>query len=190
MRTYAYVRLDSEKELENDVFYSFFRENGFNISKNRIFFEIVLVNKPLKFRDKFRNIIDYSLEQNDLLVVKGFGDLGSNFTEILSVTNKIFEKGVRLICIDFSKNEINGDLRVYFLHFLKLVSDFEILFNYNNVGQEYSCFRRKVGRPEVLTTHQKIEVVSLYKQGCSVYGLSKKYGVARSVIIRILRMFE
>ncbi|WP_336949008.1 recombinase family protein [Acinetobacter junii] len=190
MRTYAYVRLNSELEIDTPKFYSFFHENGFNVSKDRIFFEIVLPNKPLRYRDKIKNMIDYSLEKNDLLVVKGLSDLGSNFNEILYITKKIFEKGIRLVCIDFSNNEIYGDLRIFFLHFIMLVSEFENLICHNSSGVNVGGVLRKVGRPELLTIQQKIEVIDLYKKGCSVYALSKKFCVSRSVIIRILKMIE
>jgi putative DNA-invertase from lambdoid prophage Rac len=190
MRTYAYVRLNSEKEFESKKNYSFFVDNGFNIHKNRIFFETVLVDKPLKFRSTIKNLIDYSLEQNDLLVVKNLSDLGSNFKEIFFLTNKIFDKGVRLVCIDFSKNEINGDLRVFFNHFVKLVCKFEDMFDQEINDNKYNKVRRKVGRPEVLTFQQKCEVIDLYKKGCSVYALSKKYEVTRTVIKRVLKMSE
>lgn len=184
MRTYAYVRIEPNAEFESGKFLSFFNEYGYKIQKNRLVFEEVSVNKSIIFRDKLLNLIDYSLEDDDLLVIKSIDCLGSSFEEILSITDKIHQKKIRLICLDYSKSEINGDMKIFFLHFLKLCFEFEKLFNFNTEKQNKIV--KKVGRPEILTNDQKKQVLELFKRGESVYSLAKRFTVTRTVIQRIL----
>lgn len=184
MRTYAYVRLDPNLQVESGKFLSFFNEYGYKIQRNRLVLEEVSVNKSIIYRDKFLNLISYSLEEEDVLVIKSIDCLGSNFEEILAITDKIHQKKIRLICLDYSKNEINGDLKIFFIHFLKMCFEFEKLSRCNN-DKDYKVIK-KVGRPEILTSDQKNQVVEMYKKGSSVYFLAKHFSVTRTVIQRIL----
>ncbi|MCH7315989.1 recombinase family protein [Acinetobacter sp. ANC 3882] len=184
MRTYAYVRIDTCVEIESRKFLSFFNEYGYKIQKNRLVLEEVSVNKSIIFRDKLLNLINYSLEEDDLLVIKSIDCLGCSFEEILSLTDKIYQKKIRLICLDYSKSEISGDLKIFFLHFLKLCFEFEKQFSVNNEKQNKIV--KKVGRPEILTNEQKNQVIEMFKRGESVYSLAKHFSVTRTVIQRIL----
>ena len=86
----------------------------------------------------------------------------------------------------YSKNEINGDLKIFFLHFLKLSAEFEKLFKSDNKKFKDHKPTRKVGRPEILNNEQKNRVIELFKKGYSVYSLAKEFAVTRTVIQRIL----
>ncbi|RZH26512.1 recombinase family protein [Acinetobacter pittii] len=186
MRTYAYVRIDPNLNLEFSRLISFFNENGYKVQKNRLVIEEVSVEKSILYRDKILNLINYSLEEGDVLVVKGIDCLGSNFSEILNTMEKIEKKKIKLVCLDYSKNEIYGDLKTFFIHFIRICVNFEFLFKIN---KEVSCnnkILRKVGRPEILNNEQKAKVVELFKKGYSVYSLAKEFSVTRTVIQRIL----
>jgi putative DNA-invertase from lambdoid prophage Rac len=89
-----------------------------------VIFEEVEAGISLKYRNKFINLVNYAMESGDLLLINGIDSLGGNFNEVASSVNLIFKK-IRLICLDFSKNEIVGDLKKLFMHFLKLCSDFK-----------------------------------------------------------------
>ncbi|RZF50231.1 recombinase family protein [Acinetobacter halotolerans] len=184
MRTYAYVRLDPNLQMESGKFLSFFNEYGYKIQRNRLVLEEVSVDKSIVFRDKFLNLINYSLEEGDLLVIKSIDCLGCSFEEILSIIDKIYQKKIRFICLDYSKNEIEGDLKTFFIHFLKLCYEFEKLFRCSNENKRNVV--KKVGRPEILTNDQKIQVIEKFKKGESVYSLAKQFSVTRTVIQRIL----
>lgn len=184
MRTYAYVRIETCVQIESREFLSFFNEYGYKIQKNRLVLEAVSVDKSIVFRDKLLNLINYSLEDGDLLVVKSIDCLGCNFEEILSLTEKIYQKKIRLTCLDYSKSEINGDMKIFFIHFLKLCFEFEKQFSTNNVKQNKTV--KKVGRPEILTNDQKSQVLEMFKTGDSVYSIAKHFSVTRTVIQRVL----
>lgn len=184
MRTYAYVRIDPYTEIDLEEFLSFFYKYGYKIQKNRLILEEVEVNKSIVFRDKILNIINYSLEADDHLVVKSIDCLGCNFDEILSTANAIYQKKIRLTCLDYSKNEINGNLKTFFLYFLKLCFEFEKKLNSNS--EKNNKIVRKVGRPEILTNDQKAQVIEMFKKGKSVYSLAKSFSVTRPVIQRVL----
>ncbi len=186
MRTYAYVRIEPNLQFEFSRYISFFSEYGYKIQKNRLVVEEVSVDKSIAYRDKFLNLISYSLEEGDVLVIKSMDCLGNSFEEILGIVDKIDQKKIRLICLDYSKNEINGDLKVFFLHFLKLSAEFEKLFKSDNKKLKDHKPTRKVGRPEILNNEQKIKVIELFKKGYSVYSLAKEFSVTRTVIQRIL----
>ena len=146
--------------------------------------EEVLVSKSIYYRDIFLNLINYSLEQEDSLVVKSLDCLGSSFDEIYNTLKKIDEKNIKLICLDYSKSEIDGELKIFFTHFVNMCKEFEKQFrqpsnlNITNV--------KKVGRPEILNEKQKAKVLEMYKKGYTVYGLAKNFSVTRTVIQRIL----
>lgn len=186
MRTYAYVRIEPNLQFEFSRYISFFNEYGYNIQKNRLVVEEVSVDKSVIYRDKFLNLISYSLEEGDILVIKSIDCLGNSFEEILSIFDKIEQKKIRLICLDYSKNEINGDLKIFFLHFLKLSAEFEKLFKTDNKKCKDLKPARKVGRPEILNNEQKNRVIELFKKGYSVYSLAKEFSVTRTVIQRVL----
>lgn len=186
MRTYAYVRVDPNTHIDVNRYINLFNEYGFKVQKNRLVVEEVLVNKSVNYRDRLLNLINYSLEADDILVVKGIDSLGSTFNEIIKIFNKIEENKIRLICLDYSKNEIKDDLKVFFIHFLKICFEFEKLFKAECHKVKESTISRKVGRPEILSNEQKEKVVELYKKGYSVYSLAKEFSVTRTVIRRIL----
>ncbi|MBJ9705284.1 MULTISPECIES: recombinase family protein [Acinetobacter] len=186
MRTYAYVRIEPNLQFEFSRYISFFSEYGYKIQKNRLVVEEVSVDKSIAYRDKFLNLISYSLEEGDILVIKSMDCLGNSFEEILGIVDKIDQKKIRLICLDYSKNEINGDLKIFFLHFLKLSAEFEKLFKADNKKFKDHKPTRKVGRPEILNNEQKNRVIELFKKGYSVYSLAKEFAVTRTVIQRIL----
>lgn len=182
MRIYGYVRAESENEVDVKEYYSIFYKNGFSLKKNRLIIEDVNANKPLFLRDRLLNLIEYSLEDNDLLVVKSIDCLGSSFVEISELCDKIFKKKIRLVCLDYSKNELTGDLKIFFLHFLKICCDFENKFSVSS-----SRSSKKVGRPEILSVDQKKQVLEMYKKGWTIYSLAKHFSVTRTVIQRIIR---
>jgi len=184
MRTYAYVRVEPNVKFESSKYLSFFNEYGYKIQKNRLVFEEASVKKSISYRDILQNLIEYALEENDLLVIKSIDCLGCNFEEILFITNKIYKKNIRLICLDYSKSEIKGDMKVFFIHFLKLGFEFEKLFISTKEG--HKTIVKKVGRPESLTEEQKKIVIDNLKSGESVYALAKQFSVTRTVIQRIL----
>ena len=183
MRTYAYFRID-EFSMDEFNYADYILGYGYEIPQNRLVFEQVKVGIPLEFRHKLISLINYTLESGDLLLIDGIDSLGSDFKEIYSTVNFIFKKGIRLVCLEFSKKEIKGDIKKIFFHFLKICSDFDgKLQSEKRTGNKKIS---KVGRPEILTKTQKNEVLERFKNGQSVYSLAKEYEVTRTVIQRLL----
>lgn len=184
MRTYAYIRVDPYDNIDKVNYISIFKDYGYNIQKNRLVVEEVLVSKSICYRNIFMNLINYSLEQEDSLVIKSLDCLGNSFDEIYNTLKEIDEKRIKLICLDYSKSEINGELKVFFIHFLSMCKEFEKKFSLsNNIDIKNT---KKVGRPEILNEKQKAKVIEMYKNGHTVYGLAKNFSVTRTVIQRIL----
>lgn len=186
MRVYAYVRVDPENNVEMGEYLDFFKKFGFEIPRNRLICEEVAVEIPMKYRDKIVNLVNYSLEENNILIVKGLDSLGSNFIEISEFLNIIEEKKIILICLDYSRNEIKGDMKKLFFHFVKMGADLEKSYSKNKRNYLKSNVVKRVGRPELLNDEQKIEVIEKFKKGHSVYSLAKEYSVTRTVIQRVL----
>lgn len=184
MSNYAYFRVDCS--IDNEVDYSSIMQNSnYEFLESKIFIEEVKAEISLKYRDVFINLINYTMEKNDLLFIKGIDSLGSNFNEILFSMNLIVKKEIRLVCYDFCKEEIDGKVKEAFMNFLKLFSDFE-----NNKRKSKKIIdtnnNKRVGRPEILSQKQKEEVLSMFESGDSVYSIARKYSVARTVIQRII----
>lgn len=183
MRAYAYFRVEGLSVNEFN-YADYILGYGYEIPQNRLVFEQVKVGIPLEFRHKLISLINYTLESGDLLLIDGIDSLGSDFKEIYSTVNFIFKKGIRLVCLEFSKKEIKGDIKKIFFHFLKICSDFDgKLQSEKRTGNKKIS---KVGRPEILTKTQKNEVLERFKNGQSVYSLAKEYEVTRTVIQRLL----
>lgn len=183
MRAYAYFRVD-ELSVNEFNYADYILGYGYQIPENRLVFEQVKMGIPLEFRHKLISLINYTLESGDLLLIDGIDSLGSDFKEIYSSVNFIFKKGIRLVCLEFSKKEIKGDIKKIFFHFLKICSDFDgKLQSEKKTGNKKI---NKVGRPEILSKTQKGEVLERFKNGQSVYSLAKEYDVTRTVIQRLL----
>lgn len=142
MRIYAYVRVDPNTQ-ENFNYLTFFQKFGYSIPKQRLIVEEVAVDTPIIYRDKLINLINYGLEEGDLLVFKGIDCLGSCFEEIYNIVNTIEERKITLICLDYSKKEISEDLKLIFFHFLKLCFNFEAKLKKRKKGN--SNFVKKLG---------------------------------------------
>lgn len=186
MRIYGYMRIDPGYKEDLSEYYSFFGKYGYTIQKNRLICEEVAVDTPIFYRDKIINLVNYSLEEDNVLVLRGLDSLGSNFIEILEFFNIIDSKKIVLVCLDYSVNEIRGEIKKIFIHFIKMGSNFEMNFKKNKKNNIKSIAVKKVGRPELLNIDQKKEVVDKFKKGFSVYSLAKEYSVTRTVIQRIL----
>ncbi|MCU4361685.1 MULTISPECIES: recombinase family protein [Acinetobacter] len=189
MRIYAYIRINSSIENieeEKESFISILNSFNYKIHPNRIIFELVSVDKTITARTIFLNLINYSLEEDDFLIVKGIDCLGSSFTEILSSIKLIERKKIKLIILDYFNCEFKDDIKNNFIHFIEICIKFEKLFLTNGVGQRKSSLSRKGGRPEKLTNDQKQDVINKFKKGFSVYSLAKDLAVSRTVIQRII----
>lgn len=185
MRTYVYIRVNPFEVKKLEIYLSSFKERGYTIQKNRLVLEEVEATKPVLIRDKLLNLINHSLEAGDLLIVNSIDCLGGKFKEIFYIINKIFEKKIRVICFDFSKNEIDGDLKVFFLHFLKVCMNFEGEILYKPEKET-----RNIGRPESLSLKQKNEVIDMYKNGSTIYSIARSFSVSRCVIQRVIKMHK
>ncbi|MCU4313902.1 recombinase family protein [Acinetobacter bereziniae] len=183
MRAYAYFRTE-EVSKEDFNYADYLKKYGYEIPKNRFIFEQVKVGIPLNFRQNLIILINYTLESGDLLIIDGIDSLGSDFKEIYSIVSVIFKKGIRLVCLEFSKKEIKGDVKKIFLHFLKMCSDFDRKVKLEKMGGRKKI--NKIGRPEILSKEKKKEIIEKFKNGQSVYALARQYSVARTVIQRLL----
>lgn len=187
MRVYAYLRVDPKVQADLSTYHNMLEKYGFHIQPHRLIVEEAAVDTPILYRDKIINLINYSLEENNTLIVKGLDSLGSSFYEIYELINTLETKKIVLVCLDYSKNEIKGELKQVFYHFIKMGCEFEMKFKNTKAATVKSKFVKKVGRPEILTAEQQEEVLQKYKKGMSVYALAKEYGVTRTVIQRILK---
>jgi putative DNA-invertase from lambdoid prophage Rac len=183
VRAYAYFRTE-EVSKEDFNYADYLKKYGYEIPKNRFIFEQVKVGTPLNFRQNLIILINYTLESGDLLIIDGIDSLGSDFKEIYSIVSVIFKKGIRLVCLEFSKKEIKGDIKKIFLHFLKMCSDFDRKVKLEKMGGRKKI--NKIGRPEILSKEKKKEIIEKFKNGQSVYALARQYSVARTVIQRLL----
>lgn len=183
MRIYAYYRVDEFSVVEIN-YADYFLNFGYQVQNNRIITEYVNVETLLEYRSKFINLVEYTLESGDILIINGIDSLGCDFEEIYSSVNYIFKKEIRLVCIEFSKKEIVGSVKFFFFHFLKMCADFDKKFQYGKRLKNKNT--KKVGRSEILNKSQKEEILDKLKKGHSVYSIAKKYSVSRTVIQRLI----
>jgi len=189
MRTYAYMRINSnidEFDKEKDFFISLLNSFNHKVQYSRVVVELISVDKSITLRSMFFNLINYSLEEGDFLIVKGIDCLGNSFKEILSTIILIEKKQIKLIILDYLNSELKEDIKNNFIHFIEICINFEQLFLFDQAIQKNHKLSKKVGRPEKLTNDQKQEVINKFKKGFSVYSLAKDLAVSRTVIQRII----
>lgn len=158
MRTYAYLRTNC---IITDRITSYHKDlivKGYSVLMSRIIIEAVEANKSIFYRDKFMGLINFGLEQGDLLIVKGIDCLGKDYIEILDTIQFITEKKVRLICLDYSFEELDGEMKFNLLHVLKLCKDFESMKIKKNESIPTINLNRKAGRPKKLNDIQITEI--------------------------------
>lgn len=139
MRIYAYIRINSnidDLQKEKESFISLLASFDHKVHPKRVIFELVSVDKPITLRTIFLNLINYSLEEDDFLIVKGIDCLGSSFTEILSSIKLIERKKIKLIILDYFNCEFKDDIKNNFIHFMEICINFEKLFLIDCVGQK------------------------------------------------------
>ncbi|WP_373357986.1 recombinase family protein [Acinetobacter lactucae] len=188
MRVYAYIRIEPNEKQDIQFYKSYFNDCTYPIQEHRITFEEINITTPLIYRTRLLTLINYTLEKNDILVVKSIDCLGSNYSEILTIFAKLDKKQIKFICMDYSKSLIDGDLKLFFIHFIKICYDFEKKLNSGKIYKNRIGRVGKVGRPELLDLEQKNKVIEMYKQGFSVYFIAKEFSVTRTVINRILKL--
>lgn len=186
MRIYAYFRSGDQSTQSLDDFLNCLVNSGYDIPHNRLIVEEVAADTSIIYRDKIINLVNYALEENNILIINGIDSIGSNFSEIQEFYNLINSKNILLICLDFSTSIIKGNLKKIFIHFLKMGVNFESHLSKKRTIKIKST--KKVGRPEILNYSQKNDVLKKFKKGQSVYSLAKEYGVTRTVIQRILNL--
>ena len=184
MRIYFYSRKDPNMKDQDFSYVSYLESFGFKVDEARIIIEELSIDIPISFRNKFISLIEYGLEKGDMLIVKSLDDLGSNFHEICKILEKIENKGLEFICLDFSKSIINGELKEIFIDILKMCFDFESKYNNSKILKKN--LSKKSGRPEILNEKQKEEVLCKIKKGRTIYSIAKEYDVTRTVIQRIM----
>jgi putative DNA-invertase from lambdoid prophage Rac len=91
MRIYGYFRENPNrlKNLQDRINLNKF---GYSIPSNRLIIESVTVETSVIYRDKFMALINLTLEEEDLLIVKSFDCLGKDFKEIYNSVHKIYQK--------------------------------------------------------------------------------------------------
>lgn len=125
MKVFGYIRIEPNSSIELNKYYDFFNSFGFNLEKNKLIIEEATVDTPIKYRDTVVDLVKYDLDENNILIVKGLDSLGSNFKEIYDFLNLLDEKKIILICLDYSTNEINGELKKLFFNFIKMAVELE-----------------------------------------------------------------
>ncbi|MCU4709899.1 recombinase family protein [Acinetobacter pittii] len=190
MRIYAYIRINSnidDLQKEKESFISLLASFDHKVHPNRVILELVSVDKSITIRNIFYNLINYSLEEGDFLIVKGIDCLGNSFKEILSTIILIEKKKIKLIILDYTNSELKEDIKNNLIHFIEISIGFEELFIFDQAAQKKSSLSRKGGRPEKLSNDQKQDVINKFKKGFSVYSLAKDLAVSRTVIQRIIK---
>ncbi len=131
MRTYAYMRINcnvDDLDKEKEFFISLLNDFNHKIQYSRVILELVSVDKSITLRTIFFNLLNYSLEEEDFLIVKGIDCLGNSFKEILFTIILIEKKKIKLIILDYINSELKEDIKSNFIHFIEIGIGFEKLF--------------------------------------------------------------
>jgi len=131
MRIYAYMRVNSnidELDKEKESFISLLNTFNHKVPYSRVVLELAAVDKSITLRTIFFNLINYSLEEDDFLIVKGIDCLGNSFKEILSTIMLIEKKQIKLIILEYFNCELKESIRNNFIHFIEICISFEKLF--------------------------------------------------------------
>lgn len=184
-RTFAYCRVSTiEQTTDNQV--QEIEAAGFHVTPNRVVTETISGSTAAMEREGFTKLLD-RMEDGDVLIVTKLDRLGRNAMDVRATVDRLAADGVRVHCLALGGIDLTSPAGKMTMGVIGAVAEFErdLLVERTQAGLKRARSEGKtLGRPSVLTSAQRTEIVSERSKGVSLGTLAKRYGVSRSAIQR------
>ena len=168
MRTFAYCRVSTvEQSVENQVLA--IRNQGYDIEPHRVVSETVSGSIQAIKRQKFKNLIEHTLEKGDRLVVLKLDRLGRDNIDVQQTITLLIEKGIHIVSLDLPISDLSTAEGKLMLQMFSAFAEFERnrIRERTQEGLKRAKEQgKKLGRPAATETLRKV-------QECKGYGMTQ-----------------
>ncbi len=185
-RSFLYARVSTaEQTTENQVLEA--RAAGFALLPRHTVEETISGSVPAAERPGFAKLLD-RLDEGDKLIVTKLDRLGRNTTDVLATVERLAALGVHVHCLALKGVDLTSASGKLHMTVLAAVSQFErdLLIERTHAGlARAKAEGKKLGRKDVLTEKQKMEIRTQLAQGETARGLARKYAVSHPTILKL-----
>ena len=184
-RVFAYCRVSTtDQTTDNQI--SEISGAGFAVEDHRVIRETISGSVTAFERPQFARLMD-RLEKGDVLLVTKLDRLGRNAMDVRSTVERLASSGVKVHCLALGGVDLCSPAGRMTMGVIAAVAEFErdLLIERTHSGLKRAKAEGKtLGRPSVLSTAQRAEVIRRRSEGESLSKLAKAFDVTRSAIQR------
>lgn len=188
MRTFAYLRVSTAEQANINQLAEIERA-GFVIEPHRVFSDEVSGTVAAAERNGFQTLMQ-KLERGDRLVISKIDRLGRSALDIMKTLENFENLGVSVVCLQLQGTDLTSTAGKLLVTMLSAIAQMErdmISERTKNALARKKAEGAVLGRPEVLTTQQKQELVSASKlSSFTVSAAARQYQVSRQSVLRAI----
>lgn len=142
-----------------------------------------------KQRPQFALMLD-KIRDGETLVVSKLDRLGRDSIDVLQTVQCLSNRNIKVVVLQLGNTDLSSPTGKLLLTMLVAVASMErdLLIERTQAGlMRAKAEGKRLGRPSKTTPEQKAEIVIRRKNGESVSGLAKKYGVSRATVLCLLK---
>ncbi|OAT18676.1 putative resolvase [Buttiauxella gaviniae ATCC 51604] len=183
-RIFAYCRVSTtEQTIENQI--TAIRKAGYEVDQDRVISEVVSGGVPAMSRKAFANMVNHSIEKNDVLVVLKLDRLGRDNIDVQQTITMLMKRNVKVISLDLPTNDLTSAEGKLMLQMFSAFAEFEKSRIIERTKEGLARAKQqgvRLGRP-VATETRKI-VREAQQQGLSQSQASKQLGLSIATVKR------
>ena len=184
-RIFAYARVSTiHQETDNQI--KEIEAAGFVIQPHRIINETISGSMPIARRKGFARLLD-KMEKGDLLVVTKLDRLGRDAIDVSLTVAKLENIGIKVHCLALGGVDLTSSAGKMTMGVINTVAQFErdLLIERTQSGlTRAKANGKKLGRPNVLSSSNAIEVKDMLDQGKSISSIARYFNTSRQTIMR------
>ena len=184
-RIFAYARVSTiHQETDNQI--KEIEAAGFVIQPHRIINETISGSMPIAQRKGFARLLD-KMEKGDLLVVTKLDRLGRDAIDVSLTVAKLENIGIKVHCLALGGVDLTSSAGKMTMGVINTVAQFErdLLIERTQSGlSRAKANGKKLGRPNVLSSSNAIEVKDMLDQGKSISSIARYFNTSRQTIMR------
>lgn len=167
-RIFAYCRVSTiEQTTENQILA--IRNAGYDVADNRVISETISGGVQAMKRPAFKTLVEYKLEENDILVVLKLDRLGRDNIDVQQTVCALSDRGVNVVSLDLPVPDLTSSEGKLMLQMFSAFAEFErnrIRERTQDGLNRAKAEGKKLGRPAAKGTTVSV-------QACKASGLSQ-----------------
>lgn len=185
-RLFAYARISTlGQNSENQI--KEIKDAGFIIESHRLVMETVSGSMPISRRQGFTRLLD-KMEKGDVLIVTKLDRLGRDAIDVSMTVAHLERIGIRVHCLALGGVDLTSSAGKMTMGVINTVAQFErdLLIERTQSGlQRAKSKGRTLGRPQVLSTLQRKQILEELQTGKTITGIARSFSVSRQTIMRV-----